>query len=158
MYFLKYLMTLIWGLCRWFSSTLSLRVSGYCESRGWKRIHDRNRDDFKLKWCETKSASNYSNFREGRHMFSVRDLWQLPVLTPLRSSAVGPRWAAVVPDPQQRRPHHQDRPLVQPARLRACERQSRPRPAAQVRWAAPALPKPVFSLGVLARSRCSKWP
>lgn len=57
------------------------------------------------------------------------------VLTLLRSSAVDPRWAAIVPDPQQRRPHHQDRPLVQPARLRACERQSQPGPAAQVRWA-----------------------
>ncbi|XP_075882614.1 protein polyglycylase TTLL10 isoform X2 [Nelusetta ayraudi] len=48
-------------------------VSGYCESRGWKRIHDRNRDDFKLKWCETKSTANYSNFREGEQL-----LFQIP--------------------------------------------------------------------------------
>lgn len=44
---------------------LSFRVSSYCESRGWKRIYNKHRDDFKLKWCETKSAANYCNFREG---------------------------------------------------------------------------------------------
>lgn len=41
------------------------RVSSYCESRGWKRIYNKHRDDFKLKWCEIKSAANYCNFREG---------------------------------------------------------------------------------------------
>lgn len=40
-------------------------VSGYCESRGWKRIYNKHREDFKLKWCETKAAANYYNFREG---------------------------------------------------------------------------------------------
>lgn len=41
------------------------RVSSYCDSRGWKRIYNKHRDDFKLKWCEIKSAANYCNFREG---------------------------------------------------------------------------------------------
>ncbi|CAG01732.1 unnamed protein product, partial [Tetraodon nigroviridis] len=39
-------------------------VSSYCERKGWKRIYNKQRDDFKLKWCETKSAANYCNFRE----------------------------------------------------------------------------------------------
>uniref|UniRef100_A0A8C4RXG7 Uncharacterized protein n=1 Tax=Erpetoichthys calabaricus TaxID=27687 RepID=A0A8C4RXG7_ERPCA len=30
-------------------------VSNYCVRKGWQRIHDKNRDDYKLKWCETKS-------------------------------------------------------------------------------------------------------
>ncbi|XP_022608902.1 inactive polyglycylase TTLL10 [Seriola dumerili] len=43
-------------------------VSSYCESRGWKRIHNKHREDFKLKWCETKSSANYCNFREGEQL------------------------------------------------------------------------------------------
>ncbi|CAJ1055374.1 protein polyglycylase TTLL10 isoform X6 [Xyrichtys novacula] len=45
-------------------------VSRYCESRGWKRIHNKHREDFKLKWCETKSTSN---FREGEQL-----VYQIP--------------------------------------------------------------------------------
>nr|XP_057941230.1 protein polyglycylase TTLL10 [Doryrhamphus excisus] len=48
-------------------------VSTYCEKRGWKRIYNKNRDDFKLKWCETKSAFNYLNFREGEQL-----VYQIP--------------------------------------------------------------------------------
>ncbi|KAG7226896.1 hypothetical protein INR49_022191 [Caranx melampygus] len=48
-------------------------VTGYCESRGWTRIHDKHRKDFKLKWCETKSAANYCNFREGEQL-----IYQIP--------------------------------------------------------------------------------
>uniref|UniRef100_A0A8D3BKV7 Tubulin tyrosine ligase-like family, member 10 n=1 Tax=Scophthalmus maximus TaxID=52904 RepID=A0A8D3BKV7_SCOMX len=48
-------------------------VSSYCESRGWKRIYNKNREDFKLKWCETKSSVNYCNFREGEQL-----LYQIP--------------------------------------------------------------------------------
>ncbi|KAM9351234.1 protein polyglycylase TTLL10 [Symphorus nematophorus] len=48
-------------------------VSNYCESRGWKRIYNKHRDDFKLKWCETKSSVNYCNFREGSQL-----VYQLP--------------------------------------------------------------------------------
>ncbi|XP_034552579.1 protein polyglycylase TTLL10 isoform X7 [Notolabrus celidotus] len=48
-------------------------VSAYCESRGWKRIHNKHREDFKLKWCETKSPPNYCNFREGEQL-----LYQIP--------------------------------------------------------------------------------
>ncbi|KAM6981911.1 protein polyglycylase TTLL10 [Tautogolabrus adspersus] len=48
-------------------------VSSYCESRGWKRIYNKHREDFKLKWCETKSPANYSNFREGEQL-----MYQIP--------------------------------------------------------------------------------
>ncbi|KAM3617131.1 uncharacterized protein V6R79_002565 [Siganus canaliculatus] len=48
-------------------------VSGYCESRGWKRIHDKRREDFRLMWCETKSSANYRYFREGEQL-----VYQIP--------------------------------------------------------------------------------
>ncbi|XP_075958196.1 protein polyglycylase TTLL10 [Anarhichas minor] len=48
-------------------------VSSYCESRGWKRIYHKDREDFKLKWCETKSPANYRNFREGEQL-----VYQIP--------------------------------------------------------------------------------
>ncbi|XP_030279131.1 protein polyglycylase TTLL10 isoform X2 [Sparus aurata] len=48
-------------------------VSSYCESRGWKRIYNKHRVDFKLKWCETKSPANYRNFRQGEQL-----LYQIP--------------------------------------------------------------------------------
>ncbi|XP_040917534.1 protein polyglycylase TTLL10 [Toxotes jaculatrix] len=48
-------------------------VSSYCESRGWKRIYNKHREDFKLKWCETKSPANYYNFREGEQL-----MYQIP--------------------------------------------------------------------------------
>nr|XP_046252153.1 protein polyglycylase TTLL10 isoform X2 [Scatophagus argus] len=48
-------------------------VRSYCESKGWKRIYNKNREDFKLKWCETKSAANYCNFREGEQL-----VYQIP--------------------------------------------------------------------------------
>lgn len=44
---------------------LSFRVGSYCERKGWRRIYNKQRDDVKLMWCETKSAANYWNFREG---------------------------------------------------------------------------------------------
>uniref|UniRef100_A0A3B4ZQC9 Uncharacterized protein n=1 Tax=Stegastes partitus TaxID=144197 RepID=A0A3B4ZQC9_9TELE len=43
-------------------------VSAYCESRGWTRIHNKHRDDFRLRWCETKSPGSYCNFREGEQL------------------------------------------------------------------------------------------
>ncbi|XP_045912561.1 protein polyglycylase TTLL10 isoform X2 [Micropterus dolomieu] len=48
-------------------------VSSYCESRGWKRIYNKRREDFKLKWCETKSPASYCNFREGEQL-----VYQIP--------------------------------------------------------------------------------
>ncbi|XP_034052206.1 protein polyglycylase TTLL10 [Gymnodraco acuticeps] len=48
-------------------------VSRYCESRGWKRIYNKQREDFKLKWCETNHKANYSNFREGEQL-----VYQIP--------------------------------------------------------------------------------
>uniref|UniRef100_UPI0037E7CA15 protein polyglycylase TTLL10 n=1 Tax=Semicossyphus pulcher TaxID=241346 RepID=UPI0037E7CA15 len=48
-------------------------VSSFCESRGWKRIYNKHREDFKLKWCETKSPANYCNFRQGEQL-----MYQIP--------------------------------------------------------------------------------
>ncbi|KAM9342382.1 protein polyglycylase TTLL10 [Pholidichthys leucotaenia] len=48
-------------------------VSNYCESRGWRRIYNDHREDFRLKWCETKSPANYCNFREGKQL-----IYQIP--------------------------------------------------------------------------------
>ncbi|XP_040049265.2 protein polyglycylase TTLL10 isoform X3 [Gasterosteus aculeatus] len=48
-------------------------VSSYFEGRGWKRIDNKDREDLKLKWCETKSPANYLNFKEGEQL-----VYQLP--------------------------------------------------------------------------------
>ncbi|XP_061691902.1 protein polyglycylase TTLL10 isoform X2 [Syngnathoides biaculeatus] len=48
-------------------------VSAYCERRGWQRIHNKHREDFKLKWSETKSPRTYLNFREGEQL-----VYQIP--------------------------------------------------------------------------------
>ncbi|XP_026187794.1 protein polyglycylase TTLL10 isoform X2 [Mastacembelus armatus] len=48
-------------------------VSLYFENKGWRRIYNKHREDFKLKWCETKSPANYCNFREGEQL-----LYQIP--------------------------------------------------------------------------------
>ncbi|XP_070696213.1 protein polyglycylase TTLL10 [Pempheris klunzingeri] len=48
-------------------------VSSYCESRGWKRTYNKHREDFKLKWCETKSPATYCNFRQGEQL-----VYQIP--------------------------------------------------------------------------------
>ncbi|XP_037832856.1 protein polyglycylase TTLL10 isoform X2 [Kryptolebias marmoratus] len=48
-------------------------VSSYCESKGWRRIYNKDREDFRLKWCETKSSTIYSHFREGKQL-----LYQIP--------------------------------------------------------------------------------
>ncbi|KAL4648379.1 inactive polyglycylase TTLL10 [Arapaima gigas] len=48
-------------------------VTAYCERKGWHRIYDRTREDYKLKWCEIKSVLTYYNFREGEQL-----LYQIP--------------------------------------------------------------------------------
>ncbi|XP_075697093.1 inactive polyglycylase TTLL10 [Rhinoderma darwinii] len=48
-------------------------VSAYCLNKGWQRIYDNKRDDYKLKWCETKSSATYYAFREGEQL-----LYQIP--------------------------------------------------------------------------------
>ncbi|XP_076987164.1 inactive polyglycylase TTLL10, partial [Tamandua tetradactyla] len=48
-------------------------ISSYCRSKGWQRTLDSQRDDYKLKWCETKSRNSYCTFREGEQL-----LFQLP--------------------------------------------------------------------------------
>ncbi|XP_069894037.1 inactive polyglycylase TTLL10 [Dipodomys merriami] len=48
-------------------------ISNYCESKGWQRTQDSQREDYKLKWCEVKCKGSYSSFREGQQL-----LFQLP--------------------------------------------------------------------------------
>ncbi|KAM9116196.1 inactive polyglycylase TTLL10 [Pangshura tecta] len=48
-------------------------VSVFCRSKGWQRIHDNKREDYKLKWCETKNRETYYNFKEGEQL-----LYQIP--------------------------------------------------------------------------------
>nr|XP_032824010.1 inactive polyglycylase TTLL10 [Petromyzon marinus] len=43
-------------------------VSEYCLRRGWERTLDRTREDYRLKWCELKSRSAYTAFREGQQL------------------------------------------------------------------------------------------
>ncbi|KAM6924915.1 protein polyglycylase TTLL10 [Xenentodon cancila] len=53
-------------------TTLEIETN-YCESRGWRRIYNQQRQDFRLKWCEIKSSANYSSFREGEQL-----VYQIP--------------------------------------------------------------------------------
>ncbi|XP_043919526.1 inactive polyglycylase TTLL10 [Protopterus annectens] len=48
-------------------------VSAYLIQRGWQRIYDKNRDDYKLRWCETKSMTAYNSFKEGEQL-----IYQIP--------------------------------------------------------------------------------
>uniref|UniRef100_F6RC38 Uncharacterized protein n=1 Tax=Monodelphis domestica TaxID=13616 RepID=F6RC38_MONDO len=48
-------------------------ISSYCRNKGWQRIHDNRREDYKLKWCETKCRDTYYSFREGEQL-----LYQIP--------------------------------------------------------------------------------
>ncbi|XP_066126839.1 inactive polyglycylase TTLL10 isoform X3 [Saccopteryx bilineata] len=48
-------------------------ISSYCKSKGWQRIQDSRRGDYRLKWCEVKCRDSYSRFREGEQL-----LYQLP--------------------------------------------------------------------------------
>ncbi|XP_042335782.1 LOW QUALITY PROTEIN: inactive polyglycylase TTLL10 [Sceloporus undulatus] len=45
----------------------------YCKNRGWQRIYDNRREDYILKWCETKFRDTYYNFKEGEQL-----LYQIP--------------------------------------------------------------------------------
>ena len=42
-----------------------VRVDEKLSSLGWERIYDKNREDYKLKWCEVKANNHYHAFREG---------------------------------------------------------------------------------------------
>ncbi|XP_070812275.1 inactive polyglycylase TTLL10 [Pituophis catenifer annectens] len=48
-------------------------LTNYCKSKGWQRIYDNRREDYALKWCETKFRDTYCNFREGEQL-----LYQIP--------------------------------------------------------------------------------
>lgn len=41
------------------------RISSYCKSKGWQRIQDSRREDYRLKWCEVRCRDSYHSFREG---------------------------------------------------------------------------------------------
>lgn len=41
------------------------RISSYCKSKGWQRIQDSRREDYRLKWCEIRCRDSYHSFREG---------------------------------------------------------------------------------------------
>ncbi|XP_057603597.1 inactive polyglycylase TTLL10 [Hippopotamus amphibius kiboko] len=48
-------------------------INSYCKTKGWQRIQDSRREDYKLKWCEVKCRDAYCSFREGEQL-----LYQLP--------------------------------------------------------------------------------
>ncbi|XP_023377401.1 inactive polyglycylase TTLL10 [Pteropus vampyrus] len=48
-------------------------ISSYCKSKGWQRIQDSRREDYRLKWCEIRCRDSYHSFREGEQL-----LFQLP--------------------------------------------------------------------------------
>ncbi|XP_015999986.2 inactive polyglycylase TTLL10 isoform X4 [Rousettus aegyptiacus] len=48
-------------------------ISSYCKSKGWQRIQDSRREDYRLKWCEVRCRDSYHSFREGEQL-----LFQLP--------------------------------------------------------------------------------
>ncbi|XP_017564607.1 protein polyglycylase TTLL10 [Pygocentrus nattereri] len=48
-------------------------VIPYCESKGWQRIYDKTREDYKLKWCELKAPCTYNSFRAGEQL-----VYQIP--------------------------------------------------------------------------------
>uniref|UniRef100_A0A670JDL1 Uncharacterized protein n=1 Tax=Podarcis muralis TaxID=64176 RepID=A0A670JDL1_PODMU len=43
-------------------------LNTFCKNKGWQRIYDNRRDDYILKWCETKCRDTYFNFREGEQL------------------------------------------------------------------------------------------
>ncbi|XP_061457518.1 inactive polyglycylase TTLL10 [Rhineura floridana] len=48
-------------------------LNAFCKNKGWQRIYDNRREDYILKWCETKFRDTYFNFREGEQL-----LYQIP--------------------------------------------------------------------------------
>ncbi|XP_060792956.1 protein polyglycylase TTLL10 isoform X2 [Neoarius graeffei] len=48
-------------------------VVPYCESKGWQRIYDKTRLDYRLKWCELISPRTYNHFRAGEQL-----VYQIP--------------------------------------------------------------------------------
>lgn len=86
---------------------LSLRVSSYCERKGWRRIYNKQRDDFKLKWCETKSSANYCNFREGlpkRKKKKKNKAWKLQyehIITHLQENSWSTRFPTMQSSPRK---------------------------------------------------------
>ncbi|KAE8592734.1 hypothetical protein XENTR_v10018868 [Xenopus tropicalis] len=48
-------------------------VTAYCVSKGWQRIYDSKREDYRLKWCELKSSNTYYVFKAGEQL-----VYQIP--------------------------------------------------------------------------------
>ncbi|XP_069097205.1 inactive polyglycylase TTLL10 [Pleurodeles waltl] len=48
-------------------------VASYCLAKGWQRLYDPSREDYKLKWCEVKIPATYRAFRDGEQL-----LYQIP--------------------------------------------------------------------------------
>ncbi|XP_078498494.1 inactive polyglycylase TTLL10 [Lissotriton helveticus] len=48
-------------------------VASYFMAKGWQRLYDPSREDYKLKWCEVKTPATYRAFREGEQL-----LYQIP--------------------------------------------------------------------------------
>nr|XP_033777080.1 inactive polyglycylase TTLL10 isoform X2 [Geotrypetes seraphini] len=48
-------------------------VNDYCTSKGWQQLQDRKREDYILKWCESKCAATYCCFKAGEQL-----LYQIP--------------------------------------------------------------------------------
>ncbi|KAK3547254.1 hypothetical protein QTP86_017805 [Hemibagrus guttatus] len=48
-------------------------VVPYCESKGWQRIYNKTRLNYRLKWCELKSSHTYYHFRAGEQL-----VYQIP--------------------------------------------------------------------------------
>ncbi|KAL8198398.1 UNVERIFIED_CONTAM: Protein polyglycylase ttll10 [Gekko kuhli] len=54
-------------------------VNAYCKNKGWQRIYDNHREDYILKWCETRVRDTYAVFREGEQL--IYQIWNNKLLT-----------------------------------------------------------------------------
>ncbi|KAK1340619.1 hypothetical protein QTO34_019190 [Cnephaeus nilssonii] len=83
-------------------------ISSYCKSKGWQRIQDGRREDYKLKWCEVKCRDSYLSFREGSWRGGARGLEQ--ARTPGRA------WERGCPSGREPMAAGQPRPCSRPPR------------------------------------------
>lgn len=65
-----------------FTLNMAFRVVPYCESKGWQRIYDKTRLDYRLKWCELKSSHTYYHFRTGESVLKT-DFPTMHLYTPV---------------------------------------------------------------------------
>lgn len=68
---------------------MSFRVVSYCESKGWQRIYDKTRLDYRLKWCELKSSRTYNHFRAGNSVLKQNiDFHTMQFYAPVASQTI----------------------------------------------------------------------